>query len=247
MNMYHPVAAAFLLLALGPGPARATCTVLPSVPAVITQSGSYCLDRSYEVRLDSGDAIAIRSSHVTLDLAGHTVVNTADVFNQATGIGAQDRSNVTVRGGTLVGFGRGVALGSSSGKCQHRTTGPYRVEDATLIDSRFAAIDLQGCAMEVRRNRVFDTGISLEYAAHGIIADGTSVSVVDNDVQRVLANETYSVGIQVFAPRGVVERNRVQSARNGLVLSSMVVYRDNTVVEFPGRSYQGGIDGGGNR
>ena len=118
----------------------------------------------------------------------------------------------------------------------------------TIIGSSHTGIRLAGCAVEARRNRVINTGISPgEYIAVGIAVFADTLNIVDNDVQTVAYNARYiNSGIVAFGDHGVVERNRVQDAGGGINMDDDVVYRDNTLIDHRGGAYRGGVDGGGN-
>lgn len=234
--------AGFLLLAAGPALAQSTCTVLPALPVIIVAPGSYCLDRSHAIK--SGHAVEIRSSHVTLDLAGHTIENRADPRDPASGVFADGQANITVRGGSLVGFFDGVSL-QSRDDCSGDGAGSFRVEDMTVLRSGFTGIRVRGCAVEVRRNRVFETGLSDQHVANAIYVSADTLSVVDNDVQTV-TRYAPNTGIAAYGKHGVLERNRVQDAIAGILMNGGLVYRDNTLVDHGGASYRGGTDAGGN-
>ena len=94
-------------VAFGASAADGTVTVGTGVAcgAVLTRSTTLTAD----VGPCSHDGIVIGADGITLDLGGHTVFGTArDTDN--VGIHLISRSGVTVRGGTVRGFGTGIAL-----------------------------------------------------------------------------------------------------------------------------------------
>lgn len=79
-------------------------------PIRIERPGSYRLGRDVRLR-GTGAAIVIAADGVTLDLAGHVL--TGPGAKLGTGIMIDGRRNVSVRNGTLHGFGFGVQVANS--------------------------------------------------------------------------------------------------------------------------------------
>ena len=79
-------------------------------PVRIDRPGSYRLRQDIRLK-GTGAAIIIGADEVTLDLAGHVL--TGPGGKQGTGIMVDGRRNVSVRNGTLHGFGFGVQVANS--------------------------------------------------------------------------------------------------------------------------------------
>jgi hypothetical protein len=79
------------------------------VPSVISKPGDYRLAKNLTLAKGSDAAIVISASNVNLDFNGYTLT-ASGTTNSAGGIGVWIRaSRVTVRNGTIVGFGDAVA------------------------------------------------------------------------------------------------------------------------------------------
>ena len=96
------------LLAAGPAPAQEVQSLSSSGKTVhITRPGSYRL--SHNVRLKgAGSAVVISVAGVSLDLNGHALIGPGG--KQGTGILVQGGHGVSVRNGTIQGFGFGVQV-----------------------------------------------------------------------------------------------------------------------------------------
>lgn len=226
----------------------AECTPVENIPTVIRDPGSYCLTRSHVVDLASHRAIDIASDDVQLDFAGHSIRNVHGRTTTAFGVFTRDMHNVTVRGGALAGFHTAVLLDHSGSGCALGIAESYRVEDMDISGSARTGIYLHGCSLAARGNRIWNTGTDMRLPASGIYATGALISLVDNDVQRVIGSDREGVGILVDwnSGAGVVEGNRVIGAPNGVYVPPGVGYRDNTVMEARVQAYFGGTDAGGN-
>jgi Right handed beta helix region len=97
-----------LFVGAGPAPAQEVEPLSSSGKTIrITRPGSYRL--SHNVRLGSaGNAIVISSGGVSLDLRGHALIGPGG--KEGTGILVQGGHDVSVRNGTIQGFGFGVQV-----------------------------------------------------------------------------------------------------------------------------------------
>jgi ELWxxDGT repeat protein len=176
------------------------------LPYTITKQGRYTLARNLSTAMSQGAAIRIDSDFVTLDLAGFKIGGqAAGPGTEAVGVLAVNRRNVTVRGGSIRGFVKGVFL-------QETTPGTSRaqvVDQVTVDECTQAGIHVQGSGNLVRRSRVIATGGTAADVA-GILAEGDGARVLDNDVSdtRVAPGGT-AAGILVRSAGVVVESNRV--------------------------------------
>jgi nitrous oxidase accessory protein NosD len=97
-----------LLLAPRPAPAQEVASLSSSGRTVhITRPGSYRLSHNLKLR-SAGNAVVISSSGVSLDLDGHALIGPGG--KQGTGILVQGGHDVSVRNGTMQGFGFGVQV-----------------------------------------------------------------------------------------------------------------------------------------
>jgi hypothetical protein len=114
-------------------------------PTVITEPGSYTLERSF--RLPSADtAIEIQSDNVSLDLNGHTINGPGN--KGGVGISIMGATGVRVHNGSLEGFGIGVQIMDSNNVRVHDLQimgqdlggSPPAVEIGTLIVNSRAVV-----------------------------------------------------------------------------------------------------------
>jgi len=71
-----------------------------------------------------GDGIVVGADNITIDLAGHRVIRTGPPADDV-GVHLRARTGVTVKGGTVSGFGTGVAIEGGS----HNTVSAMKVHD----------------------------------------------------------------------------------------------------------------------
>lgn len=262
------VVAVVLLLLLGfphsmPAADGDGCLAISSAPFTISNPGSYCLTK--DISITTGTAIQINSSDVTLDLGGHTL-NGLSSGSSTSAAAITDaytlRRNITVRNGTIRGFGDAVYLIGTG----------MRVEavHADLMSGR--AIEVDGSDGVIRGNQVVETG-SLANPGAGIFANGDRMHVLDNDVDRTIggiggfgilasgfdgviegnritntAIRSGSTGIGVQNGTALVINNRITSVDFGITMPPYVggVYRDNITFSVNTR-YTGGTSAGNNQ
>jgi hypothetical protein len=249
------------------------CVPIEALPYVVSAPGSYCLRGDLTTDQQSGAAITVNASHVTLDLSGFALRGQPPQpgLTQAVGVRAVSRSHVTVRNGTVTGFLRGVVLqGASSG-----LNDGHVVEDVHVDFNRLEGIAVEGAGSLVRRNRVLGL-----YGSEALAADTTGIRVLGAGAQvgQNVVTEVYGSGghaahgIHVSSLGAVVEGNRVANGRlvgtpatgitlaqaEALVLGNELAVLDRGLVfEFPGRyrdnvttgvtvPYSGGDDAGNN-
>ncbi len=101
-----------LATALMATPAKAEtieCTVIDSIPFIITVQGIYCLTGNLASSLTSGEMITVATNNVTIDMNGFKLGGlAAGTATLANGIFALDRRNITIRNGSIRGFLRGI-------------------------------------------------------------------------------------------------------------------------------------------
>lgn len=183
------------------------CTVIESIPAVISSQGVYCLKGHVSGALATGNAIAVNTHNVTIDCNEFKVGNlAAGPATQATGISAVGRNNVTVRNCGVRGFQTGISL----------TDGLYRVEDNRLDNNTRSGIIVSGSGSAVRRNEVVDTGGGTAPGTSQIEAIRTSggMDVVDNNVSGVIGTSgtngnVYGI-LAADMDAGLIKGNRVR-------------------------------------
>jgi hypothetical protein len=249
------------------------CTNIPSVPFTISAPGIYCLNTELSFPSGSGAAISIVADDVVLDFNGHLLDGlAAGPATSAYGVLALNRTNVTVRNGTVRGFSIGVFLGGR---------GPQNniVEDMRSDLCTMNGLALRGQGSIARRNLVTRTGGSPTGQSIGIYGLGDGVHVTENEVvgtlelpgfqavgirvdsgtgavveHNVISNAAYgptdSIGIRLSqsSPQATIVGNRIVNMRNGIFFTfgGSGVYMGNTVggalVPFTGGTAAGGTN-----
>ncbi len=246
------LAASVILVA--PCTARAdttNCTVIDALPYTIQTPGVYCLTADFDVNLNAGAAITIDSSYVVLDMNGHKIGNGAGNATQAHGISALNRTSLTVRNGTVIGFLIGVSIKDDSGA--YATVQNCIVEDMRANFNKYQGINVEGKMNVVRNNHVLYTyGTTLwgaNVSAYGIRVVGSSPRVLNNEVSEVFKSGT-GTAYGIFLPgvtSGFVYENRVAVVSNAIVFfgASTGKYKDNLTGGVT-TAFSGGTDAGGN-
>jgi hypothetical protein len=163
--------AALLALAATAHAETTECTEITSVRYIITTPGVYCLKRRFS---GTGRLIEINADDVTVDFNGHVLV--LDI-NTATGVSASNRSNITVRNGTIRGGGNGISLGGNT--ASGNLVEQMRIEGAVDI-----GISVTGRGTTVRNNVLVGIGGGTPAGArYGISATGgAGIRVSGNQV-----------------------------------------------------------------
>lgn len=220
-------AVAMALPAVG---AAQTCTPITSLPAVISEWGSYCLDRSHVVDIRDGAAITIEADDVSLDCRGHVIDGRLPegVATRARGIGAVSRKNISVRNCSVRGFASGINF-SISGYIPHKLV----VEDNRVDGSKQSGISIGGSYASFKgrgavwRNIVTNVGGSDTPFAVGISTQWNP-DVIDNLVDGVTSGGDLAVGIsQTTAGGSVVSGNHIRNVSSAGSAFGIVVGNDN--------------------
>ncbi|MGB8170467.1 MAG: hypothetical protein WCF18_23390 [Chthoniobacteraceae bacterium] len=135
-------------------------TAISKIPYVITKPGKYRLAKSLTLTTGTTAGIVVKASQVVIDFNGYTLAATG-LANIATNIAVdvQDADYVTIRNGTIVGFGMAIScLNNGVGKAD-----ALLVEDMTCdaqVDTGVlsAAMFLVGEQITVRRCRIMNSG-----------------------------------------------------------------------------------------
>jgi hypothetical protein len=202
------------------------CTNITSLPAVISNSGVYCMKQDLATAMTSGYAITINAHNVVLDCNGYRLGGlSAGVGTQTTGIHAATRKNITVRDCNVRGFRRGLEFtyyGDGG-------NGGHVVEDSLFESNTQMGIMLSGDRSIARRNRVLNTGGStLPGEVVGLWVTGRPAFAEHNFVSGIVggADGAESAGLKVTG--------------------YMSLARDNVITDIkPGNGISSGIHGGG--
>lgn len=185
MNAVRTLAAPLLLLAAA-SPASAApsydgCTgFIASLPATLTQQGTWCLNKDLATPLAAGTAITIQNHNITIDCNGFKIGGlAAGMGTQTVGLRSVDRLNTTIRDCRIRGFLVGVSItGDGSG---------HVVEDNLIEASTLTGLAFSGTGSVIRRNRIVDTGGSTFSPGNavGMTVSGTA-DIVDNGISGVV-------------------------------------------------------------
>jgi len=225
--------------------AQARCTKVRSLSAVLSDPGNYCLRGNLSSSASAGAAISITADDVALNLAGFTLDGSAaGPATAAVGIQGLERSNVTVRNGTVRGFENGVSLSGPGGGGHdvHR----IRAEGNTRVGIRAG-----GVGSTVRNCQVLNTGGAASgFPSVGIQSSGVGTRILNNGISGMVpgTGDFLAVGIHMqSATGGQVEDNTITGAGDcidncaGIVIaaSSDVFVVDNRISTMLfGVSYQ---------
>ncbi|PYM96555.1 MAG: hypothetical protein DME04_01560 [Candidatus Rokuibacteriota bacterium] len=245
---------ALLLLGLAIGPWRAqaetvNCTPITAVPFTIPAAGTWCLAQDLNTTLASGNAITIAANNVVLDLNGHRLANVgAGPGTEASGVYAFQRTDITVRNGTVRGFKFGIRLDDSS---PYTTSQAHVIEDLRADQNTWIGIWVAGRENIIRNSQVMTTGgATASESAVGIVVFGSDTQVLDNDIIDTFGRNTgYGFGIEFYAASNCMAvSNRItHSGGFGIdyAYSSTGRYRDNLTsgTTYP---FTGGTDAGNN-
>ena len=201
------------------------CTVISSLPYVISTQGIYCLKGNLATGMTSGNAIEINNNNVVIDLNGYKLGGQgAGKGTNAYGIYAYQKQNITLRNGTVRGFYKGIYLGDTGG---YATSQAHLVEDIRVDVNTYIGIEVRGRGNIIRKNQVVDTGGRSPAAdAFGIVIYGPGNRVINNDVYETVAGGSYdALGIYFLtADGGIVENNRVGNTANPSSWTSYGIY-----------------------
>lgn len=204
--------ATLLALPFAPAaPARAASeryVAITSVPYTITTPGCYRLIANLTASAAYGGGITINCDNVVVDLDGFTIVNglQPSYAGPTAAVMASNRSNITVRNGTVRGFYEGVHLGAAN-----QSLYGLVVEDMTVIGCWKAGVNVEGAnAGIVRRCTVVATQSSSSSvdALAGIVVSGIGAWVHDNAVFKTVGATSFAIHV-AGSPRAVVERNKI--------------------------------------
>jgi hypothetical protein len=177
------------------------CTEITGLPFDVKEPGIYCLKTNLSVSLPFGGvALAIHTDDVVIDLNGHTIE--ASGPTNAVAVFADAQKDVTVRNGTIRGFGGAVDLGGFTSAAQGNIVEDVRAEGSSAI-----AIKVAGAGSVVRHNVVVRTGGS-SGGSIGILGIGSGVHILDNEV----AETVEAPGAQALA---IDDRERAGRGRPG--------------------------------
>ena len=200
-----------LATALMATPAKAEtieCTVIDSIPFIITVQGIYCLTGNLASGLTSGNMIEVATNNVTIDMNGFKLGGlAAGAGTNANGIRATNRRNITIRNGSIRGFRIGIRLDGSAA-----TSSGHLLEDLRLDGNTFIGARVEGTGNIIRNNQVVNTGPGdINGFVIGLLIRFSTDSVVEGNVISSVSETGESNGIRV-------EESSLIEVRNNTVL-----------------------------
>jgi len=191
------------------------CTEITSIPIVITVQGVYCLKGNLATSQNFGSIIDIRTNNVTIDFNGFKLGGLAGGLTTiANGVFANNRKNITIRNGSVRGFGTGIHLAQSGGG----VSSGHLIEDMLLDGNRKTGIQVQGSGMIIRHNRVVNTGPGdSSTLAFGISTISLSNSVIADNLISGTSESNAAIGIFLSGAALVeVRGNTILDTKDGL-------------------------------
>ncbi len=196
-----------LATALMATPAKAEtieCTVIDSIPFIITVQGIYCLTGNLASGLTSGNMIDVQTNNVTIDMNGFKLGGlAAGAATLANGIFALDRRNITIRNGSIRGFLSGIFLDGGAA-----TSSGHLLEDLRLDGNTTTGALVEGTGNIIRNNQVVNTGPGdNNINAFGLYILFSNDSVVEGNVISGVSETSQSIGIFVQSSSLIEVRN----------------------------------------
>ena len=236
-----------------------SCRGVTAFPANLNSPGVYCLSYKYiDFGMTTGTLITISADNVVFDLNGATLDGTTTQrptsTNPSYGIRAYNHSNITIRNGTVKGFGYGISLTAPLGYVgPTRKSHNFVIENMQVVNSNTIGIEVLGNDSTIRSNFVAHTGGSQVSGGDvmGIRAGGNSVRIIDNDVSYTVPHIKQpgaTHGISLAGGRDfIIVNNRISEAPFGIYGGNINwgIYRDNITVNVA-TPYTGGTDIGNN-
>ena len=158
--------------------------VITSAPYTITQSGAYVLGNNINYTGFSGAIIQVEASNVTIDFAGHYIAGPVGNPNQTVvGIRANERSNLTVKNGTIAFCAQGIWI---FGNFQNNTNNVgHRIENMRVTYCYALGAGLQGSpgsrVVSCRFSQLGNPAVSGQ-SATGLFLAGVGTVARDNDI-----------------------------------------------------------------
>jgi hypothetical protein len=181
--------------------------VIRKIPFTIRSPGEYKLANDLSMSANDVAIEVADTANVVIDLNGHTLANTASV---GIGIAVEGSRSVTVRNGTIYGFGYGVKFDSAS-----KNTVVKKVtlaNDAVGVDTAAVKSTIEGCFLS---GPGFGSGIALAPNTTAVLANQNQI-------------DGFSYGIQSAAgSQSKYNYNHISGCNVGLSVSSADQYTGN--------------------
>jgi Right handed beta helix region len=210
-----PICAAFVVSALsvcitseGDGQTDSrTEHVIRKIPFTIRSPGEYKLAKDLSMSANDVAITVADTANVVVDLNGHTLANIASV---GIGIAVESSHSVTVRNGTIYGFGYGVKFDSASENTVVRKV--TLANDAVGVNTAAAKSTIESCFMS---GPGFGSGIALAPNTTAVLAKQNQIDGFSYGIQSVAGSESK------------YNYNHISSCNVGLSVSSADEYLGN--------------------
>jgi len=194
------------------GPAAADETTfcnafITTLPFTITTQGHYCFNKNLSTGITTGNAITINVDFVVLDLNNFKLGGgNAGLGTDAAGVGAANRSNLTIRNGNIRGFRRGIRIVGGSNHVIENNVLDGNTQYGVFLDDDLSGVNPSGVV--VRNNLISNTGGStIADYPYGIYDWSSSRSNVARD----------NVVTNVFSTNGNVNGIVMRQADHNLI------------------------------
>jgi hypothetical protein len=235
---------------------------ITTLPATITQPGTYYLSQNLQVNIAGGyhvPALLINASDVTIDLNGHTITNLgAGPDGWSRGITAYDRHNITIKNGTLIGFHFGIILESNPLDDRSKSSG-HLIENIYATNCNFVGVAVCGGDSIVRRcrfNKIGGNSVRNDFWPTAVVVFGNNHRVLDCDIGAGISNTFGEGTVGILCASTVdtiLEGNRVTGVTHAIAyragMSALFKYRDTLTgfgISIPYWVGPGAVDAGGN-
>ena len=209
-----------------------TQTVINSIPYTITAPGNYVLGASLTFSPLTGNAITVNAHNVTIDLNGHYLYNPAFGTNTAFAIYSDNKGNITVRNGQIIGFYVGVYLNNTTAGTLNAG---HLVESVRLTNCGYGIFLATGTTSVFQNNQI---GTTLTGGNEGIGFSGGGGSRVVGNVISGYSNG--ADGIRCNSGSGdYIEGNTLSTCTTGIFMTASDKYRANTTFNC-GTAFSGG-------
>ncbi len=224
-------------------------TVINSLPYTINIPGDYVLGGNLIYSADSGFAITFNVGNVTLDFAGHFISNLgAGKGTTAYGLYGNNRANITIQNGSIVGFSYAIFLSGDAGNSGNNTGNI--VQNMRLPSNTTYGIGLFNpttCRVEnCQVNKTGGSTASSGQAGIGIFVSGGSVLIRNNQISTITGTDgsTDSYGILAYgSSRHFVVGNQIDTCMVGVATQGK--YKNNLTANCT-TPFVSGTDAGGN-
>ena len=181
--------------------------VIQKIPFTITSSGTYKFANDLSIDTKAAAITVVHTANVFVDLNGHTLASTATA---GIGIAVEDSDFVTIKNGTVYGFGYGVKFDANSENTVLKKV--TLANDGDGINTAADKSTIEGCFMS---GTGVGSGITLAANTTGVLAKNNQI-------------DGFSYGIQSAAGSdSKYNYNRISSCNVGLYVYSTDQYIGN--------------------